>query len=114
MDSETHEIVEDFKDSVRPDGLALELLKELKEQNDRMDKHNKRLICANKVSTIVIAVLVLAFLFYLSRYDEIVVDSNGGGYASYIGNDGDVNNYGTNYSTETEGEHQEQESASED
>lgn len=104
MDNETREIVEDFNNSVKPDGLALELLKELKEQNDRMDEHNKRLIITNRFLIAVVLVMVLSFLFYLSRYDEVVVDSDGG-YASYIGNDGNVNNYGESSCPETEGKH---------
>lgn len=37
-----------------------------------------------------------------SQFDSVIVDSDGGGYANYVGNDGDVNNYGTNYGEKTQ------------
>ena len=37
-----------------------------------------------------------------SEFDTIIVDSKDGGNANYIGNDGDVNNYGKNISEEAE------------
>ena len=101
MDSETQEIVEDFKDSMKPDGLALELLKELKQQNDRMDEHNKRLIVTNRILICVVLVMFISFVAYLCMFDKVVVDSDGG-YASYIGNDGDINNYGKDSSSPEE------------
>ncbi len=56
---------------------------------------------------IVILITLLAatniyHIYEWSQFDTIVVDSKDGGNASYIGNDGDVNNYGAGYSTETE------------
>lgn len=35
-----------------------------------------------------------------SEFDTIVVDSGDGGNANYIGNDGDINNYGESGSTQ--------------
>ena len=58
---------------------------------------------------VLIAVLFIAVVglcvyhdYQWSQFDSVVVDSDGGGYANYVGNDGDVNNYGTNYGSEIE------------
>lgn len=37
-----------------------------------------------------------------SQFDTIVVDGRDGGDANYIGNDGDINNYGKSYSAQEE------------
>ena len=93
--NEANEATKDLEELARPEGLALEILQELKDQNNRIHETNKKLISAIKVSFVVTGILVIAFLVYLCMFDTVVIDS-GGGYASYIGNDGDVNNYGEN------------------
>lgn len=90
-----------------PGGIALELLKELKMQNEIADKHNKRLV---KIITILIFLLAgLSFYheYQWSQFDTVVVDSKDGGNASYIGGNGDVNNNGKNSSPKEESKEQE-------
>lgn len=68
-------------------GIAMELLGELKTQNKRL-------------ATILIIVICLwfatigGFVWYLNQYDfsSYTVDSQDGGNANYIGNDGDITN----------------------
>lgn len=77
-------------------GIAMEILGELKRQNERLEGFNKRIIA------ILIVVLCLwfstigGFVWYLSQYEftSYTVDSKDGGNANFIGNDGDINNYG--------------------
>jgi hypothetical protein len=88
------------KETEQPDGLAMELLRELKEQNKIAEKHNLRLF--------IIIIILIVFLVGLSAYheyqwsqfDTISVDTKTGGNASYIGGNGDVNNYGEDSSTQ--------------
>lgn len=68
-------------------GIAMELLGELK------NTIRKQWIL------IVILIVLLAgtniyHIWQWSQFDTIVVDSGDGGNAGYVGNDGDVNNYG--------------------
>ncbi len=68
-------------------GIATELLGELK------NTIRKQWIL------IVILIILLAgtniyHIFMWSSFETVVVDSGDGGNAGYIGNDGDVNNYG--------------------
>ncbi len=70
-----------------PGGIAMELLSELK------NTVRKQWIL------IVVLIILLAgtniyHIYQWSQFDTIVIDSQDGGNASYIGNDGDVNNYG--------------------
>lgn len=79
-------------------GLAMELLSELK------NTIRKQWIL------IVILIVLLAgtnvyHIYQWAQFDTIVVDSGDGGNAGYVGNDGDVNNYGKDSSpqeTETQ------------
>lgn len=68
-------------------GLAMELLAELK------NTIRKQWIL------IVVLIILLAgtnvyHIYQWSQFDTVVVDSGDGGNAGYIGNDGDINNYG--------------------
>lgn len=92
----------------KPDGIALELLKELKEQNKVADKHNKRLFIIIIILVVFITGLAGYHEYLWSKYDTVVVDSQDGGYANYIGNDGDIN-YGKNSSEEEKAVKQQQE-----
>ncbi|MCI9136541.1 MAG: hypothetical protein HFH48_03090 [Lachnospiraceae bacterium] len=56
---------------------------------------------------IVILITLLAgtniyHIYQWSQFDTIVVDSGDGGNAGYVGNDGDVNNYGEGSSPQEE------------
>lgn len=48
----------------------------------------------------VILVQGLYHTYKWSEFDTVIVDSKDGGNASYIGNNGDVNNYGESSSTQ--------------
>lgn len=85
----------------KPEGLAMELLHELKEQNDKADKHNKRLVAIIIILIMIVTGISIYHEYLWSRYETVVVDTKAGGNASYIGGDGDVNN-GENPSKETE------------
>lgn len=81
------------------ENLATELLTELK----RVIKRQWVLIA------ILIALLAATNIYHIyewSQFDTVVVDSQDGGNASYIGNDGDVNNYGESGSATSEEEQQ--------
>lgn len=74
-------------------GIAMELLGELK------NTIRKQWIL------IVVLIVVLAgtniyHIYQWSQFDTVIVDSGEGGNANYIGNDGDVNNYGEGSSTQ--------------
>ncbi len=73
--------------------LAMELLQE-----------TKKTIKKQWILIIVLIVLLAAtnvyHIYQWSQYDTITVDSNDGGNANYIGNDGDVNNYGEDSSAQ--------------
>lgn len=93
--------MDDFEQKVaeQHENLATELLKEMK------------LVIKRQWILIGLLVTLLAatniyHIYEWSQFDTVVVDSQDGGNASYIGNDGDVNNYGTGYSQETEAEQQ--------
>lgn len=78
-------------------GLAMELLAELK------NTIKKQWIL------IVILIVLLAgtniyHIYQWSQFDTVVVDSGDGGNAGYIGNDGDINNYGEGSSPQEETE----------
>lgn len=68
-------------------GIAMELLGEL-----------KNTIRKQWVLIVILIVLLAGTNIYhiwqWSQFDTVVVDSGDGGYAGYVGNDGDVNNYG--------------------
>lgn len=67
--------------------LAMELLEELKRQN-------KRLVVALFVVLILWATTIGGFVWYLNQYDfsSYEVNSQDGGNANFIGNDGDITN----------------------
>lgn len=80
----------------KPDGIALELLKELKEQNDRMNKIAKGLIIA-------IVLIVGGFLLFMFQYDFGSYTQDGDGYNNInTGTQGDVNNGADLKTTETQ------------
>lgn len=78
-----------------PRGVAMELLAE-----------RKMIITFQWIVIIVLILILAAQSFYhdykWSEFDTIVIDSNDGGNASYIGNDGDINNYGEGSSAQKE------------
>lgn len=76
-------------------GIAMELLGELK------NTIRKQWIL------IVVLIILLAgtsiyHIYQWSQFETVVVDSGDGGNAGYVGNDGDVNNYGESSSTQKE------------
>lgn len=76
-------------------GIAMELLGELKNT------------IRNQWILIVILIILLAgtniyHIWQWSQFDTVVVDSGDGGNAGYIGNDGDINNYGEGSSPQKE------------
>lgn len=83
----------------RHENLATELLSELK----RTIKLQWTLIV---ILIVLLAGTNIYHIYEWSQFDTVVVDSKDGGNASYIGNDGDVNNYGTGYSAETQADQQ--------
>lgn len=81
--------------NVADKGIAMELLGELK------NTIRKQWIL------IVVLIVLLAgtniyHIYQWSQFDTIVVDSGDGGNAGYIGNDGDINNYGEGSSPQKE------------
>jgi cell division protein FtsL len=86
----------------KPQGLAMELLHELKEQNNKFDRHNKRLIAIIIILIMIVTGISIYHEYQWSKFDTVVVDSKDGGNASFIGHDGDVNNNGKSSSTQTE------------
>ena len=70
----------------------------------RNERTTKRLIIALIIVTIMMFVSNIAWLWAWMQYDyygeEIMVDSQDGGNANYIGHDGDINNGTDNGETE--------------
>lgn len=93
--------MEDKKEEIKKEekSLAMELLEELKRQN-------KRLIVALFVVIALWASTIGGFIWYLNQYDfsSYEVNSQDGGNANFIGNDGDINNYGESSSNKTDEE----------
>lgn len=59
------------------------------------------------IEFIIVVLLILAIVgqgiyhdYKWSNFDSVIVDSKDGGNANYIGNDGDVNNYGEDSSSQ--------------
>lgn len=59
------------------------------------------------IEFIIVVLLILAIVgqgiyhdYKWSEFDSVIVDSKDGGNANYIGNDGDVNNYGEDSSSQ--------------
>lgn len=69
----------------------------------RSERHIKRLVVAIIILAIVILLNNVAWLYvwnsyeYISDATDVQID-NDGGDANYIGNDGDINNYGKDQS----------------
>lgn len=93
--------MEDNKEELKKEekSLAMELLEELKRQN-------KRLVVALFVVIALWAATIGGFVWYLNQYDFVSYDVNSqdGGNANFIGNDGDINNYGESSSDKTDKE----------
>ena len=75
-------------------GIATMVLKELSVQNKRLDEANKRQQKTIYALLIMISLIVGGFVWFLSQYDfsYYEVNSQDGGNANYIGNDGDIYN----------------------
>jgi len=82
-------------------GIAMELLHDLKEHNRRMDDHNKRLVSALKMSAIsfgatviiVVGMFFFGMLFFLNQYEFENYSQDGGGYNNInTGEQGDLYN----------------------
>lgn len=88
--------VEPEKEDIEPEGIAMELLRDLKDHNERMDEHNKRLISVMKLVSVSFAISVVAivasFLVYLWQYDFQSYSQDGGYNNINTGTQGDVNN----------------------
>lgn len=103
---ENRDNVKEKENSVTEDkGIAMELLGELK------NTIRKQWIL------IVVLIVLLAgtniyHIYQWSQFDTVVVDSGEGGNAGYIGNDGDINNYGEGGSSQEKTEKQQSETKS--
>lgn len=90
------------------EGIAMELLREFKENNRRMDEYNKKLISAVKTLSIsfalAIVAIIIAVFIYLFQYDFQSYSQDGSGYNNInTGTQGDVNNGTEVPSAEEEG-----------
>lgn len=71
----------------------------------RHDRNIKRLVWVIVLCVVLLVASNLAWLYAWNQYDYEVVDESielttrNGGHANYIGNDGDINNYGDGTST---------------
>lgn len=76
-------------------GIAMEIFRTL-----------KRVLFFQWIVIGVLILIIAAQSFYhdykWSEFDTVVVDSGDGGNAGYVGNDGDVNNYGEGSSPQKE------------
>lgn len=86
----------------------MENTKEKSTENDNLvvsliegQKNDKKFY---KIIILILLVIILAQGLYheyqWSQFDTIVVDGGEGGDANYIGNDGDINNYGESNGTQ--------------
>ena len=70
----------------------------------RHERRERRLVVALVIAILVVFLCNASWLYAWTQYDysseEIIVDSNDGGNANYIGNDGDIVN-GQDYSAAT-------------
>lgn len=108
MDFEKEADLEDVVEDEEVEGIAMELLRDFKEHNKRMDEHNRRLISMVKTLSISFAltviVIVAAFLIYLYQYDFQSYSQDGNGYNNInTGEQGDVYNGTEIPSTKKEG-----------
>ncbi|MBQ2487515.1 MAG: hypothetical protein II517_04165 [Ruminococcus sp.] len=73
----------------------------------RHDRAVKRLLVVIVLVVVLLVASNLAWLYWWNQYDYVVEDSSvdlstrNGGNANYIGQDGDINNYGIDPSTES-------------
>lgn len=110
MSSDTNFKEKDDLEIITEEGesVAMELLRELKEHNKRMDEHNERLIGTVKTLSISFALAVIAvvaaFLLYMNQYDFESYSQDGNGYNNInTGEQGDVYNGTAIPSAEEEG-----------
>lgn len=67
-------------------------------QSERLERTNKRMFIIILLLVILLVGTNMAWLWYESQfetietYEEVIVDSEGGGNANYIGEDGDIYN----------------------
>lgn len=76
-------------------GIAMELLSELKNTI-----HKQWILII--VLIIILAGTNIYHIYQWSQFETVVVDGGDGGNAGYVGNDGDVNNYGEGISSQEE------------
>ena len=114
MEFEKKADLEDVVGSEEAEGIAMELLHDLKEHNQRMDEHNKRLVSALKISAIsfgatvilVVGMFFFGILLFLNQYEFENYSQDGGGYNNInTGEQGDLYN-GTEISEEEKEERQ--------
>lgn len=108
MDLKEKMNLENIVEEEEAEGIAMEILREFKENNKRMDEHNKRLIGIVKTVSISFALAVIAivsvFLLYMYQYDFESYSQDGSGYNNInTGTQGDVNNGTEVPSTQEEG-----------
>lgn len=106
--------IEPEKEDIESEGIAMELLHDLKEHNSRMDEHNKRLVGALKTAYItfgvtvvlIIAMFYFGILLFLNQYEFENYSQDGGGYNNInTGEQGDLYN-GTEVSEDEKEERQ--------
>lgn len=99
----------EIKEEKMPESVPYMVYETAQARNER-DK--KRLLIALVVSVVLVFISNAIWLWAWMQYDytseEIIVDSNDGGNANYIGQNGDINNYGESYSPSENSETQEQ------
>lgn len=101
MDLEKDVDLEEVVSEEETVGIATELLHEFKENNNRMDEHNKRLISSLKVSIIsfsvtivlIISIFLGVFLYFVHNFEFESYSQDGSGYNNInTGEQGDVIN----------------------
>lgn len=112
-DNEFEQDLKAIEESEKPDSLTMEIFRELKEQNKKFDNHIKEQHKMMKIQWVIITILFVVAIgvvagltvyhdYQWSQFDTISVDTKQGGNASYIGGNGDVNNYGEDSSPQEE------------
>lgn len=94
--NEVEEVTKDVEGFTDSEGLAIEILRELKDQNKALNRINCR---QTVIHTVIIIIVILCLVgqsvyheYLWSQYETVVVDSKDGGNANYIGRDGSVDN----------------------
>lgn len=70
---------------------------------DLIEERRTDKVFYRRLIVFLIAAMLIQGLYHTykwSEFDTVVVDSGEGGNANYIGNDGDINNYGESGSTQ--------------